>query len=198
MIISRLASRTQKDAQTSCSGADSHNANTVSGSAGELTRTPLLLHFRSEWSDAGAEWRAGQFYKDFSPDAMSELESFAVPYCCGATTVLFAEEQKPRSILFLLEGRVKLTMNSSEGKRLTLGIAVPGEVLGLAAVVTGCPYEITAVAKFPCRIRSLPRKSFLNLLLRNPVALENSARLLGVEYQQACDQLRILGLASTA
>jgi CRP/FNR family cyclic AMP-dependent transcriptional regulator len=98
--------------------------------------------------------------------------------------------------LFLLEGRVKLTMNSS--KRLTLGIAVPGDVLGLAAVVTGFHYEITAVAQFPCRIRALPRKSFLDLLLRYPVACQDSARLLSMEYKRACEQLRILGLASTA
>ena len=89
-------------------------------------------------------------------------------------------------------------MNSSGGKRLTLGIAVPGDVLGLAAVVTGCPYEITAVAQFPCRIRALPQKSFLDLLLRYPVAWENSARLLAVEFKQGCDQLRILGLGSTS
>jgi CRP/FNR family transcriptional regulator len=128
---------------------------------------------------------------------MSEFESFGTSYCEG-TTVLFTEEEEPCSILFLLEGRVKLTMNSSGGRRLTLGIAVPGDVLGLAAVVTGCPYEITADAQFPCRIRALPRKSFLDLLLRYPVAWQNSARLLGVESKQGCNQLRILGLGSTA
>jgi CRP/FNR family transcriptional regulator len=129
---------------------------------------------------------------------MSELESLAAPFCCDAARVLFAEEQPPSSILFLLEGRVKLTMNSSEGKRLTLGFALPGDVLGLAAVVTGSPYEITAVAQFPCRLRALPRNRFLDLLLRNPVAWQNVARLLSLEYKRGCNQLRIFGLASAA
>jgi CRP/FNR family transcriptional regulator, cyclic AMP receptor protein len=195
--MENLDERTQKDAQTCCTGLDLTNANTVSGSAGNLTRTQFLRS-GPEWNDVSAEWRAGEFYKDLSPKAMSELESVAVPYCCEGTTVLFAEEQEPCSILFLLEGRVKLTMNSIDGKRLTLGIAMPGEILGLAAVVTGCPYEITAVAQFPCRIRALPRKSFLDLLLRYPVACQNSARLLSVEYKRGCEQLRILGLTLTA
>jgi CRP/FNR family transcriptional regulator len=188
---------TQKDAQTCCSALDLTNANTVSSSAGDLTRTQFL-RFRPEWNDVGAEWRAGEFYKDLSPRAMCEFESLGVPYCCEGTTVLFAEGQEPCSILFLLEGRVKLTLNSIDGKRLTLGIAMPGEILGLAAVVTGCPYEITAVAQCPCRIRALPRKSFLDLLSRYPVACQNSARLLSIEYKRGCEQLRILGLTLTA
>jgi CRP/FNR family transcriptional regulator len=129
---------------------------------------------------------------------MSEIESLAVPHCCPGTTVLFAEEQEPLNILFLLEGKVKLTMNSSGGKRLTLRIAGPGDVLGLAAVVSGSPYEITAVAQFPCRVRAIPRKIFLDLLLRNPIAWQNSARLLGSECKRGCEHLRILGFALTA
>lgn len=192
-----LEAWTQMDAQAGCTGADLHNAHTVTGTAGEPPR-PILLYSRPKWDDASAEWRMGEIYKDLSPHAMSEIESLAAPFCCESTTVLFAEEEEPRSILFMLEGQVKLTMNSSGGKRLTIGIAVPGDVLGLAAVVTGCPYEVTAVAQFPCRIRALPRRSFLDLLLRNPIAWQNSTRLLSFEYKRGCDQLRILGLALAA
>lgn len=196
--MENLGTRTQKDAQIWRSGADLYNANTKSGPEEELSLTPILLHPRPKWNDAGANWRAGEFYKDFSHKAMSEFESFAPPYCCEGATVLFAEEQEPCSILFLLEGKVKLTMNSSGGKRLMLGIAVPGDVLGLSAVVSGCPYEITAVAQFPCRIRALPRESFLDLLLHNPIAWQNTARLLSIEYKQRCERLRILGFALSA
>ncbi len=196
--MENLDEQAQKDTPTCCFGADLHNARKVNGSAGDLNPTPVLPHSGSKWNDASTAWRAGEIYKDLSPRVMSELESLAVPFCCESAKVLFMEEQEPRSLLFLLEGRVKLTMSSSGGKRLMLGIAAPGDVLGLAAVVTGCPYEITAVAQFPCRIRVLPRKSFLDLLLRNPVAWQNSARLLSVEYKRRCEQLRILGLALTA
>lgn len=186
-----LDERTQNDAQTHC-------AKTGNASAGDLNPAQLLLHSRPKWKDACAEWRAGEIYKDLSPTAMSELESLAAPFCCGSNKVLITEEQEPSSLLCLLEGRVKLTMNSSGGKRLMLGVAVPGDVLGLAAVVTGCPHEITAVAQFPCRIRALPRKRFLDLLLRNPIAWRNSARLLSAENKRGCEQLRILGLALTS
>lgn len=153
---------------------------------------------RTAWTGSSAEWRAGDFYKDLSPQAINEFESLATPFRRESTAVVFTEQQEASDLLFLLEGRVKLTMSSIEGRRLMLGIAGPGEILGLAAVITGSAYESTAVAQFPCRIAALPRHLFLDFLLRYPVASQNSARLVSVEYKRCCEQLRILGLALSA
>ena len=158
----------------------------------------MTLISRTAWNDVSEEWRVGEFYRTLSLEAMIEFESLASPFSCEGAAVLLTEDEEPFQILFLLEGRVKLTMNSREGKRLTLGIAGAGETLGLAAVISGCPYEITAVAQYPCRIAALPRPIFLDFLLRYPVACQNSARLLCVEYKRSCEQLRTLGLTLTA
>ncbi|MDE3199279.1 MAG: cyclic nucleotide-binding domain-containing protein, partial [Acidobacteriota bacterium] len=190
--------RTQNSVQVSCPDTELYCEDTVIGLAKEPTDMQMPRYPRRSWNDPGAEWRAGEIYKGLSPKAMNELESFAAPYCCGGATMLFSEEEEPHSLLFLIEGRVKLSMNTSGSKRFTLGFAVPGDVLGLAAVVTGSPYEVAAVAQFPCRIRALPRENFLGLLLRYPDVCSNSARLLAVDYKRGCDQLRILGLAMTA
>jgi len=79
--------------------------------------------------------RAGWFFEQLSSDALNEFESLKVPFSFQANTVLFIEEQIPSKILFLLEGQVKLSMNSSAGRRLILGIAHPGEKLRLAKFV---------------------------------------------------------------
>ena len=196
--MENLENRYQRHAQGCCAGVDVCDANTIGGLGDNFTKTPMPLRPRREWNDASAEWRAGDFFKDLPPKAMSEFESHAAPFCCEATAVVFTEEQEACSVLFLLEGRVKLTMNSSEGKRLTLGIARPGDMLGLAAVITGSSQQVTAVAHFPCRITSLPRAIFLDFLLRYPVAYHNSAHLLCVECKRSSEQLRILGLTLTA
>ena len=65
-VMENLDELTQKDAQTCCSGLDLTNANSDSGSAGDLARTQFQ-RFGPEWNDVGAEWRAGEFYKDLSP-----------------------------------------------------------------------------------------------------------------------------------
>ena len=46
-----------------------------------------------------------------------------------------SNNKRRKPCLFLLSGQVKLSMNSSAGRRVILGIAYPGETLGLASVV---------------------------------------------------------------
>jgi CRP/FNR family transcriptional regulator, cyclic AMP receptor protein len=193
-----LEKQYQRHAQGCRPGVDIPNANAIFNAIVESTTIPVLPFFGRRWNDVGAEWRVGDFFKDLSPEAMSEFESNTAPFSCEATAVVFTEEQEACYVLILLEGRVKLTMNSSEGKRLMLGIARPGEVLGLATAISGRPYESTAVAQFPCKIIALPRRTFLDFLQRYPVACQNSARILSVEYKRSCDQLRILGLTLAA
>jgi len=118
---------------------------------------------------------------------MNEFESMAAPFCCEKNAVLFAEKQQPCSILFLLEGEVKLTIDSIEGSPFTLALAAPGDILGLVAAVSGCPHEIRATAQSACTIASIPRQSFLDFLLHHPVAWQNAARLLGSEYKRGCE-----------
>lgn len=187
--------RAHKEAQTCCFGADRLHIESGNVSADSLTRTPTLPQPPTSWNDTRAKWRSGEFYQSLSPRAMSELESLAAPFYYKKNAILFAEKQQPSSILFLLEGSVKLTINSIEGRRFTLAIATPGDVLGLVAVVSGCPHEITVVAQSPCAVASLPRQSFLDFLLHHPIAWQNSASLLSAEYKRGCAQLRHFGMA---
>jgi CRP/FNR family transcriptional regulator, cyclic AMP receptor protein len=197
-VMQNLEKQYPQRAQGSCFAVDLPNTSRVGASTRELALTPALQRPGRKWKDAGAEWRTGHFYRGLPPVAMSEFESMVTPFSCAGATVIFTEEQEACSVLFLLEGRVKLTMNSTEGKRLTLGIAGPGEILGLAAAVVGYPYESTAVAQFPCKIAALPRRVFLDFLLHYPIAWQNSARMLSGEYKRSCEQLRILGLTLTS
>jgi CRP/FNR family cyclic AMP-dependent transcriptional regulator len=125
--------------------------------------------------------RAGTSTDQLSPEAQSELESLKTSFDCPADTVLFIEEQAPDNVLSLLEGQVKLSMNSSKGRRQILGIANPGETLGLA-----------------CRIASIVREKFIEFLTRNPSAYRNVACELCLDCARACEHVRMLSLAETA
>jgi len=197
-IMEYLHRSTDEEIHPGWSGVECFRGKAENGRAIELHGPPAWQHSGAKWNDAGAPWRAGEFYKSLSPQAMSQFESLAAPFCCEGDTVLFTEEEQPCSILFLLEGRVKLSLNSVVGKRLILGSAGPGDILGLTSAVSGCPYEMTAEAQFPCRLISLPRQSFLDFLLCYPVAYRNVARKLSLEYRQACERLRILGFTFSA
>jgi CRP/FNR family transcriptional regulator len=101
-------------------------------------------------------------------------------------------------VLFLLEGKVKVTLNSIDGRRLILAMAGPGDILGLAAVVSGLPYQIAAETQFPSKLTSLSRRIFLDFLVRYPVAGQNVGLQLSQEFSQACEQLSTMGIGATS
>jgi len=161
-------------------------------------QTPVSLNTRNAWKDTGVDWRALRFFKFLSPAAISEFESLAAPFCCEGTTVLFTEGQEPSRTQLLLEGSVKLSLNSIKGGRLIVGMVGPGEILGLTSAVSGLPYDMTAEAQFPCVISSLPRQIFLDFLIRYPVACLNVACQLSLDHRRACEQLHRIVLTSSA
>jgi CRP/FNR family transcriptional regulator len=131
-------------------------------------------------------------------EVQTELDSLKRVFDCVGQTVLFIEDELPTSVLYLLEGQVKLSMNSSSGRRLILGIANPGETLGLAASLCGTRFDTTAETLSRCKLASIDRETYLDFLVKYPAAYKNVARELCLDRARAHEQLRTLGLASTA
>jgi CRP/FNR family transcriptional regulator len=149
-------------------------------------------------SDAVEVPGAAETSDHFSLETQRELDSLKVVIAVPGNAVLFIEEQMPSTMMFLLQGRVKLSMNSSSGKRLIFGIAVPGDTLALASSFSGNRYDITAETVHPCRIASIDRDEFLRFLIRNPSAYKVVMRELCADNLRACEQVRRIGLAATA
>src|SRR5438270_1110598 len=142
--------------------------------------------------------RAEHIFCDLPPAALQTFESmkYATAYPRGA--VLFVEGQTPRGIFVLCKGRVKLSICSTDGKTLILKIAEPGEVLGLSATVSGKPYELTAETIDPCQVNFVKREEFLRFLKDNSDACFKVAEQLSEKYNNACHEVRSLGLSHSA
>ena len=151
----------------------------------------------SGWEDASLRQLTGEFFKGLSASAIRDFKSSATFLCCPAMTVLLKEEQPTDRILFLLEGRVVLSMNSFNGRRLILGIATSGEILGLGSAVSGNVSELSAEARYPCAVATLHRRDFLDFLVQYPVSSRNVARELSYQCARASARLRIIGLGSS-
>ena len=74
----------------------------------------------------------------------------AAAYPEGA--LIFFEGQTPRGVYILCQGRTKLMATTSDGRSLIVKIAQPGDILGLHAVVSGKPYELTVETLQPSRL----------------------------------------------
>ena len=142
--------------------------------------------------------RSDRIFCELPTSALQSFEAikYATAYPKGA--VLFVEGQAPRGIFVLCKGRVKLSICATDGKTLILKIAEPGEVLGLSATVSGKPYELTAETIDPCQVNFVKREDFLHFLKDNSEACFKVAEQLSEKYNNACHEVRSLGLSHSA
>lgn len=144
------------------------------------------------------ELRDNAFFREFQAGTLKDLDAIKFTSAYPAGAVLFIERQAARGVYVLCEGEVKLSVSSSEGKKLILRIAKGGEVLGLVSALAGTPHEITAETLRPTQVAFIPRGAFLRFLSKHPEAYSVIAGQLGAHYQIACEQLRTLGLTASA
>jgi CRP/FNR family transcriptional regulator, cyclic AMP receptor protein len=152
----------------------------------------------AERNEIRAVPRLGEFFRSLPPEALNDFKSLEYSAIHSGNSILFLEGETSTRILVLLEGRVKLSINSVDGRRLILRIAQPGEILALNSALSGCPYAITAETLHPCTIATLRREDFLSFLHRYPIAYQGAARELSLDYTRACERLHTIGLQSSA
>ena len=112
--------------------------------------------------------------------------------------LLFVEGQVPRGAFVLCSGKVKLSTTSRDGKVLILKMAEPGEVLGLSAVISGEPYEVTAETASPCQVNFVEREPLLRLMEQSGELGLHSAQALSREFQSAYRDIHDLVLARSS
>ena len=140
----------------------------------------------------------GEFFKKLPPEALKDLSTMALPSSYPAGKVVFSEKDPNPGVYIVHEGEVKLSMNSSDGRRLILRIARKGEILGLASALSGKPSEMSAETLYPAKIAPISRRDFQNFLLRHPAVYQTVTEELSRQYNIACEQLRTVGLSNSA
>ncbi len=124
---------------------------------------------------------------------LQEIKSTAV-YPKG--TMLFIEGQQPRGVFVLCMGKVKLSTSSRDGKTIITKISEPGDILGLNAVVSNRPYEVTAEMMEPGQANFIPRDPFIQFM-KDPEVARRVAEQLSRNYFTAYEEVRTLGLTAS-
>lgn len=134
--------------------------------------------------------RKQNFFCNLSPSAIWALETIrnAARYQKGA--VLFLKGQQPRGAFVLCKGRAKLSVGTIDGRTIISEIVEEGEALGLAASVSGTPYEATAEALERCQVIFLERNALLHLMRQQNEFCLRIAEYLSEKYRSACQEIR--------
>jgi CRP/FNR family transcriptional regulator, cyclic AMP receptor protein len=142
--------------------------------------------------------RKEKWFCGLSPGVLQPFSAAGHLSTYPGDAVLFVEGQTPRGALVLCSGKVKLSTSSRDGKVLILKMAEPGEALGLSAVISGTPYEVTAETVGPCQVNFIDRDALMKLLDKHGELGLHSAQALSREFQSAYRDIHELVLARSS
>ena len=144
------------------------------------------------------KFKSAGFFCQLSPAAIKDFDAIKSTATYPKGALLFMERQDARGAFVLCDGEVKLSISSSEGKTLIMRVARAGEILGLMAALSGGSYEVTAETIHPCQVAFVRREDFQRFVAKHPEASQAVARQMTMQYQAACEQLRTVGLSTSA
>lgn len=108
--------------------------------------------------------------------------------------VIFLKGDPGDALYILKQGRVKISVLSSEGKDLILNIYGVGEVFGEMSLFDGLPRSAAATALENTEVLILARPIFENLLTEVPQLAMNIIALLSRRLRYTTEQTEMLGL----
>jgi CRP/FNR family transcriptional regulator, cyclic AMP receptor protein len=141
--------------------------------------------------------RSDNFFCALSKESLAAFNQIKHATVFPEGAVIFLEGQTARGIFMLCQGQAKLSTTTRDGKTFILRIAKAGEVLGLHAVVTGKPYDLTVETVQQSHLDFAGREDFLGFLKDHGDACLRAAQHIGRDYQDACDVVRSVGLSHT-
>ena len=142
--------------------------------------------------------REDRLFCQLTPAALKQLSSIKSTAMYPKGALLFIEGQLPRGVFILCQGKAKLSTSSRDGKTIILKIAEAGEVLGLSATVSGRPYEVSVEMMEPAQANFIARDQFLAFLRNHGEAALRVAEQLSENYHTAYEEIRTLGLTTSA
>ena len=87
---------------------------------------------------------------------------------CPAGSLLFMEGDEAQTVLFLLEGQVKISITSSAGREVVLDVLGSGEIIGELSAIDGLPRSATATSLCPVEITTVRTADFQALVNERP------------------------------
>lgn len=136
-----------------------------------------------------------QFFCDLPIREKQALEMIKVTRSYEKGATIFVEGQPSNGVFMLCRGRVKLSTCSRDGRVMIVGVAAPGDVIGLSAVMSGREYEVTAEAIELGQLSFISRDDFVRFLQTHPEACLSAARQLGRKYYEAHQKLCAFGMS---
>lgn len=122
--------------------------------------------------------RKAPLFANLPPDDLRRVAEIAAPRHFPKKGSVFREGDRAEGFFVVAKGRVKVFKLSEDGKEQVLHLIGPGQSFAEATIFEGGTYPAHAEALEDCDLVFLPKRSFTDLLERNPrIALRMMASL---------------------
>jgi len=138
---------------------------------------------RSALDDARRLLAECSLFRGLTPEERSGLVARAHLRKLDSGETIFLMDSPGDAMMAILEGHVRISVPSPEGKEIVLAILHPGEVFGEIALLDGKGRTADARAMSRCTIAVLDRRDVLSFFERQPNAWPKLVEVL-------CDRLR--------
>lgn len=137
-------------------------------------------------ADLGARERLlrGHFlFRTMPDDLMREAVTLASMRDLARGQLLFAKGDEGDALYGVIDGAIRISVASREGRELTLALMEPGDVFGEIALLDGLPRTADASAVVPSRLLAIERARFVRWLEQEP-------RLMRHVIEMLCERMR--------
>ncbi len=134
--------------------------------------------------DLGHRLATVPLFEHLSPAALDELARSSLVRRYPQGQILCSEGDPGESLIVLESGSVRVSRLLASGDEAVLAVMDAPSALGELALLDGAPRDATITAQRDVTVRLIPRLVFMELLRREPAAVEGLLRALAALVRQ--------------
>lgn len=115
-----------------------------------------------------AQLPKGSVFADCSETELADLLAIGTAQPTRANEEILGQGDEGTSLVIVLDGVVRISMVTPNGREIILDYAEAGAILGEIAVLDGQPRTASATAMWPGRMVRISRDNFLGFIERHP------------------------------
>jgi CRP/FNR family cyclic AMP-dependent transcriptional regulator len=129
------------------------------------------------------------FFASLEAQDRERLATFARTERIRKGTVLFRKGDHPHSLLMVLDGVVKVSAPSPDGREIVFSLIRSGEILGEIALFDGHPRTADATAMTDCELLVIDRRDFIPFVQERPGVALRIIELLCERLRRTSEQV---------
>jgi CRP-like cAMP-binding protein len=133
-------------------------------------------------------------FSGLNEEEIGEIGSYVERRTYRKKEVIFSEGDQSNWFYILVDGKVKITKLSHEGKEIIIELISPGDLFGGFAVLKGFPYPANAVAMEDCEAVRISRHNLMGIIERFPNFMYDIMANLGERVREFSDTLKSIAL----